>query len=314
MQTGQKYNFLPISDDLAEDATFLFNSAFKRPISTENMRQKYNTFWCGERHLCYLAYTPEGESVAFYGALPYKFEYKGQEMLVAQACDSITVPAHQKRGLHFQLANLSYEAMRKLGARLVFALHSETTFQHTKRLGWVSGEHLRRYHLKITTLPINKIFFKINAFFPIYERFVRWIWRTHIEPNAWFPNPLLAEGHFAVKYTPDFFKYKTHGGSFVFRVENTLVWAKIQGALVIGAIEKCDAKTVQKVMNTLKRWCFLVGITEILIMASPETELSASLEQLVPSQKAWLVGWLMFDEMQPDGAMMKFNYGDLDAF
>jgi hypothetical protein len=308
------YQFHPITDERAKDAAYLFNAAFKRPISVENMQKKYNTLWSGFRHLCYLAYTNEGKRVAFYGALPYKFEYKGKEILVVQACDSITVPNHQKKGLHFQLANLSYNSMRNAGAQLVFALHSETTYQHTKRLGWVSGEHLQRYHQKVLTLPINKILFKIPALFLHYERFVRVFWKNRIAKDAWFANPLLSEGHFAVKYSPDFFKYKTHGGSFVLRVEGCLVWVKIQGALVIGGLEKSDATTVRKVMQTLQSWCRWVGISEILIMASPNTMLAASLDAILVAQQAWLVGWLMFDEGQPDGSLMKFNYGDLDAF
>jgi Acetyltransferase (GNAT) domain len=308
------YRIARISDAHMEGVTYLFNALFQKKVTTAYLRQKYDTAYCGLSQVSYLAYTAEGEVVALYGALPFAFQQGALTMHIVQACDSLTLPTHQRRGLHFRLANAAYEDMRAQGVWFVFALHSDTTYQHTKRLGWKAGTRMSRFHVRINTLPVNKIIYRFfPALFPAYDRWVRRRWRRLIQPDAWFDNPLHAEGWLCVRYTPAFFRYKAFSGSYILHIEGIYIWVKLQGALLVGALSACDEAAVRKVLDRLRPMCRRAGISEILFQISSDTRLAHSLAALLPAHPSWLVGYLDFNGMANFDAL-RFNFGDLDAF
>jgi hypothetical protein len=308
-----KYRFERISEDRIRDIVPVFNALFRKKFTEKYLRKKYNTAYCGLSHVCYMAYDEEGKAVAFYGSLPYRFLYKDREIHIVEACDSLTLPEHQKKGLHFQLANLSYEFMRQHQVLFVFALHSATTFQHTKRLQWESLEHLHRYHIRPLTLPLNKLLFRMPSLHRNYTRWVKKSWKKYISEEGWFENPLHTEGFLSVRYSPEFFQYKQAGGSFLLEICGKKIWVKIEGALLVGAVEYCDLTTFKAMLLQLKHLCRRVGISEILFQISPGTHLDEMLSTFYPALQSWLVGYLNFSSDIPFDAL-KFNYGDLDSF
>lgn len=314
VENSSKYRFERISEDRIKDIVPVFNALFRKKFTEKYLRRKYDTAYCGLSHVCYMAYDDDGSAVAFYGSLPYRFLYKGREVYIVEACDSLTLPDHQKKGLHFQLANLSYEFMRQNKVLFVFALHSATTFHHTKRLQWENLEHLHRYHIRPLTLPLNKLLFRMPAFLHrTYTRLVKKSWKKYISEEGWFENPLHAEGFLSVRYSPEFFRYKQAGGSFLLKISGKQIWVKIEGALLVGAMEDCDLTTFREILLQLQRMCQWVGINEILFQISPGTRLDAMLSTLFPALPSWLVGYLNFSSDIPFEAL-KFNYGDLDSF
>ena len=155
------YHIKRLEDCDLKSLQSLILTVFKKKFSIEYLSNKYNTSYLNIKFICFIAYV-KNTPVAFYGAIPQFFSNGHKNILVAHACDSFTVKTHQKKGLHFILAQKSYEVMRENGISLVYAFHSENTFYSTKKLGWKTHHKMARFHFKTHSFPIAKALDKLR--------------------------------------------------------------------------------------------------------------------------------------------------------
>jgi len=299
-----------LSEENLPAAHALFVETFGPRISLEDFRKKYDTSYCGVRHICYLAYDRQ-QPVAFYGALPGRFEYKGERFLAVQACDSITREAYRGKGIHHQLANATYEEMAKHGLSFVFALHSAATYGATKNLGWELGAQMLRFHLPVRSLPLARIARKLkwNVIAKRAERF----FAPHTVKKSELKNPLCAEGAIAYRYDEAFFGYKSYTPNRVLRFGDALFWIKLRSVLEIGAAGECGDKALAEGLQELKKLCAKIGVNEIQLHATPGSRLAEQLKKNYPALPSWPIGFRNFSCRFPM-EQLKFNPGDLDTF
>ncbi len=109
-----------LSEKNIKDLAALYNAVFKKDLTTEYFRKKYDTHNFGTAFIGYLAFNESGEAIAFYGVLPSYFQMNGKTILVAQSADTMTNPAYQKHGLFIYLAQKTYELARQNKVKFLY--------------------------------------------------------------------------------------------------------------------------------------------------------------------------------------------------
>ncbi|WP_034061052.1 GNAT family N-acetyltransferase [Lacinutrix jangbogonensis] len=286
----------------------LFWKVFKKKVTLHYLENKYDTSYLGIEYICSIAYYDK-IPVAFYGALPQKFANNEREVYVAHACDSYTLAAHQRKGLHYQLAKLAYEIMEENNMKYVYAFHSENTYFSTKKLGWKEHIPLKRFHIKVSTLPIAKVINKLH-WNGIYSLF----FNKKISQNALEKLSIDHKDKFRQVFTPQLINYKNSFKShYCIEIEGCVFWVKIQAIMHVGLSYAVSELALQKAIKKLKRKAFLLGITEFLFQVDPASIIASQLQTIVASKESWLVGYLDFDS-EINLKDFIFNYSDLDTF
>ncbi|MDO6596415.1 GNAT family N-acetyltransferase [Oceanihabitans sp. 2_MG-2023] len=286
----------------------LFWKVFKKKVSLSYLQNKYNTSYLGVKYICSIAYHNK-IPVAFYGAIPQKFKNKDSEILVAHACDSYTLAAHQRKGLHYELAKLAYAIMKENNMKYVYAFHSENTYYSTKKLGWKEHKHMQRFHIKIFTLPVGKLLNKLNST-NLYNPF----FKQNVSQDALKKLTSNDKEKFQLHVTQDFIKYKNSFKShYCVVLEGCVFWLKIQAIIHVGQFYAPSEKALQKAIIKLKQRAFLLGISELLFQVDSNSIMAKQLQTIVQPKESWLVGYLDFDP-KINLKDFIFTYSDLDTF
>jgi hypothetical protein len=291
-----------------KDVQFLFKKVFNKNVTIDYLSAKYNTNYVGVSFLGTIAFDGE-QPVAFYGALPQRFNGKAGSFLVAHACDSFTLQEYQGRGIHFQLAQLAYQLMRQHQVKMVYAFHSENTFHSTKKLDWLSHIHLQRFHIYIKTIPQSKFFRKIG----LSDYFQRKIDRTLNSLKATSEISFNSDSNCYQDYQNEFYQYKNSiYPHFQLELEGCRFFCKVEAIMQIGFFTYPTIEHFKKAMESLKIICKKLGINEILFQVSPNSSMSTALKTITEPQQSWLVGYLPFEDM--DITEFEFTFADLDTF
>lgn len=309
----EMYQYHVLDEQRLADVQYLFREVFRKQVSLDYLRAKYDTSWCGVPPVCFLAYQ-EGQVVAFYGALPQEFSYRGNRFLAAHTCDSITLPAHQRKGLHKALAERTYARMRAHGIRFVYAFHSENTYHSCKKLHWKEGVTMRGFWVKSGGLPWGKVARKLPLLRQWYQRRTARILaqadRADLRQN-WHRTP--NDGPLEVHYNAKFFAYKSFTPNAALETHGVRFWVQVGAILSVGDAQFDETGQLAQGIEGLKALARRLGLARILFQTAPGFPLNQWMEQHHAGFDTWLVGYLDFESGLPlDHWRMRF--GDLDTF
>lgn len=286
----------------------LFWKVFKKRVSVDYLTNKYNTSFLGIDFICSIAYC-DNIPVAFYGALPQLFENGKDKIYVAHACDSYTLPEHQRQGLHYQLAIFAYDIMKSYDIKFVYAFHSENTYQSTKKLHWKEHKNLKRFHINTYTLPLGKVLNKITIS-KIYSLF----FRKRVTASQIKKLKKDNQDKFQLELSKNFIDYKnTFNDHYSFEADGCVFWFKIQAIIHIGKFYAPSEQAFKKAIKKLKRKARFLGITELLFQVDTNSKMITYLNTISQPQQSWLVGYLDFDP-SVNLSDFSFSYLDLDTF
>ncbi|EDP97359.1 GNAT family N-acetyltransferase [Kordia algicida OT-1] len=286
----------------------LFWKVFKKRVSLQYLQNKYNTSHVGVNYICSIAYCGD-IPVAFYGAIPQKFKNNKGELFVAHACDSYTLPNHQRKGLHNALAKFAYKIMKEYDMKYVYAFHSENTYRSTKKLGWKEHKNLQRFHIKVNTLPLGKVLNKLR-WTNLYDVF----FKQKVSQEAIEKLTSEHKEKYRLKFDNNFIDYKNSFKShYCVEIDDCVFWLKIQAIIHVGMFYAPSAEALQKAMKKLKRKAFFLGITEFLFQVDADATMATQLKTITKPKESWLVGYLDFDP-EIDLNDFIFTYSDLDTF
>ena len=298
-----------LDDDCLEDVQYLFRIVFNKTQTISYIKNKYNTSYLGVKYICHIAYFKD-KPVAFYGAIPQKFSSTSSSILVAHACDSFTVKEFQNKGLHYNLALLSYELMKVEGIKFVYAYHSENTYFSTKKLGWLEHKKMQRFHFGINTFPLSKGIKKLHLE-KKYQKICS-VYLTKFQNSKNYSNSLYTN-RFLQEYDRDFIQYKNSFNKHYFiELNDCNFWIKIDSVLHIGFFRTTSNENFKKALRKLKTIAFFLGITEILFQVLIDSKEYQLLSKLQTPKESWLVGYLPFQSINLEE--FEFNYADLDTF
>jgi GNAT superfamily N-acetyltransferase len=300
------FQYYRLEEKHLKDVQYLFLHVFNKKVSPEYLRKKYDTRYLGLAPVAYIAYHDE-QVVAFYGAIPQKFVQNGKTFIAAHACDSFTLEAYQRMGLHFELATRSYEVMKAEGIRFVYAFHSENTFHSTKKLNWKCRENMRRFHFVVPTLPFAKVVSKLGLT-EWYHSVVSKFLRSKVVSN--FSCKTFQTGQV---YDDSFLAYKNGFGKHsLLRLHDCEFLIKIESILKVGYFNFPDEAKLKSALSSLKSICKVFGINEIQFHVSENTEMFRALSKLEEAKLSWKIGYLEFEELE--FSEFEFCYADLDTY
>ena len=271
----------------------LYNKVFNKKIEKNILENKYDGSYISMPYFSSVAYH-NNRIIGFYGALPQKFYNGTDDISVVHTCDSITIKEYRKKGIHYALANLAYENMKNYNIQFVYAFHSENTFQSTKKLNWKVRKRLVRFHIKTGTLPMSKIFNRlqlgtINSFIAdqIFTPY-------RIEPNQW---PLGNDKLYRQKIGVPLIKYKDNiSPHYLIKLGDCTFWIKLVSILQVGTFYAPNLKSFEKAISKLRKLCKTAGIPEIIFHMDPNDPKTNYLKKISTPLPSWRIGYLKFND------------------
>ena len=264
------------------------------------------------KHLCFLAYSA-GQPVAFYGAIPQTFIHQGKRFLAAHTCDSFTLPAHQRKGLHRELALRTYAVMREAGVQFVYAFHSENTYHSCKKLNWKEHVKMRRFFIETGSLPWGKVMRRLPLLQQLHASMARRLLvKRGLPPTAWQTEPANSSV-MKVDYSPAVFDYKKFTPNAILDLAGARFWIKVEAVIAVGDVQFKEERQLEEGLMLLRRIGRQLGLSHILFQTAPGSALNHWLEQHYQGHDSWLVGYLDFVEGLPFDHW-EMHYGDLDTF
>ena len=301
--------YVRMEDCYLPDLQMLFAKIFRRKVTIEYLQNKYDTGYLGIKYLCCMAFDQK-KAIAFYGAIPQKFTRGNESILVAHACDSLTLEEYRRKGLHYNLARMSYEIMRSAGVKFVYAFHSENTYWSTRKLNCKEGIHMQRNHLRVNMVPFAKAWRKIFLE-KFYQKYVIRI----LQPYSTNFKIGVPPEKFQQDYNPNFLDYKSNfTGIHCLNLEDCQFIIKIESIMKVGFFVAPTIQQFRIALDKLKHIAFILGVNEILFQVSPNSTCGQMLDNVLESKQSWLVGYFSFDKRFDDLSQFDFNYLDLDTF
>ena len=121
------------------------------PISSINV--KYNTSIFGEANVGLFAIDSEDKPAAYYGVFPITLQYNSEDFVIAQSGDTMTAPAHRKKGLFTRLAQETFGLANELGIKLIYGFPNKNSYPgFKKKLNWVFTGQFQKMTINIRTL------------------------------------------------------------------------------------------------------------------------------------------------------------------
>lgn len=250
----------------------LFTASFEKTISAEFLHKKYDTKKLGGSYLGYMAFHDQ-KPIAYYGVLPVPFVLDGKKLTAVQSADTMTHPDYRRHGLFPLLAKKTYELAKEERASFVFGWPNQNSFPSFKnKLGWIELGNMQRFSLKVSTLPLAKVFFKLQFLRPFYLTIIRSILQadspTKVEP--------VTTNNCVIRNT-DYLEYKKTLSVFSIPSDFGNVPASIDYRLNIGYLTALQTQHFPEILSDLKRSCVLSGIDEIQFTISPNSPLATVL-------------------------------------
>jgi hypothetical protein len=223
-----EYRFERFSKEKIEDLRFLLNSPTQN-LSHSFFEKKFNTAFTGISYVGFIAYhRSTHQPAAFYGVFPVFLEINGAPILAAQSGDTITHPAHQKKGLFISLAKLTYNLCIELKIQIVFGFPNQNSSPgFFRKLDWKQDGVIHRYAIPVPSGLMKKVLRKAIPSF--YYRF-RFRDFSGIVPLNSYSNDIT------IYKSKDYLNYKLYSEKYFFSNSEVSVSFKIQYDLHIGNI------------------------------------------------------------------------------
>ena len=302
-----RYDF--IKDSSFPDLQFLFKKVFGKNVTIEYLKAKYDTSYTGHKHKATIAF--DGiRPVAFYGVIPQIFRLNGKEELVGHTCDSITVPEHQRKGLHADLARKCYDELVRCDFKFVYAFHSENTYHSTKKLGWNEQMRMTATPVQCNQLPFGQLADILGWSDLCQDRLRAQLQYAFIDTGCHSEvKDMKMDGRL---YSAESNAYHSFTKNFWVELEGCTFWLKTDRIVHVGCTQAPDEASFKNGFRVLKKACAKAGFNRILFQTHPLSAVHTVVQGAGNPVESWLVGYKAFDEL--DLTKVLFEYADLDTF
>ncbi|HXH17689.1 MAG TPA: GNAT family N-acetyltransferase [Chitinophagales bacterium] len=312
-----EYRFLRQSDETLSDLCYLFRIVHHRHLPESYFKKKYDTGWTGKKYLGYIAYNEKREPVASYAVLPCYLLYRQQKILVAQAVDATTHPAHRKRGLFVTLAQKTHQLAKEEGVLYVFSFPNANSYHgFTQRLHFLHPEDAVQYTIPVKTLPLIKAANKYKWFSAMYGIYFRAIMRLFFRKGGLvIPNSVTEDNVPGIEHDADYFSHKSYEKNYRLKTGKFRIWFKLDDGILAGDVSRFHENDFKDFIGNVKRMCRLLGSHQFRVSASPDTFIDRMFRGKFQSNKAFPVTYLDLgvSKMLPPETV-KFVMADSDTF
>lgn len=302
-----RYDF--IKDSSFSDLQVLFKKVFGKDVSIDYLKAKYDTSYTGHKHKATIAYDGT-QPIAFYGVIPQIFKLNGREELVGHTCDSITVPEHQRKGLHVDLAQKCYDELVRCDFKFVYAFHSENTYHSTKKLGWKEQVRMAAIPIACNLLPIGQVADILGQSDFCSDRLRGQLKQFLIDNDSHLEvAKMKTDGRL---YSAESNAYHSFTKNFWIEIEGCTFWLKTDRIVHVGYAQAPDEPSFNRAFQALKKACAKAGFNRILFQTHPLSGMHSMVKGIGNPIESWLVGYKTFDKV--DLGKVLFEYADLDTF
>ena len=303
--SSKKFSFYQLEDIHFKDVQYLIKAVFGKRVSLQDLKNKYKDY-LNLGYISTIAYD-DNQPIGFYGAIPQEFLHKGQKIIVAQACDSSTLKDYQGKGIHYNLAKLSYEIMVAKKVQAVYAFLNENSYYGNKKLGWNLNGKMARFHLSINTFPFAKVYKKLNLNKQLQsktEQVLKPYKRNKIEYKSNLSHQM---------FNPTFFENKESlNRHHLIEVEECVFYLKIDTIMKVGFFTFDNYEKLELAINKLKVIGRNIGVNEVLFQVSENSNMYKDLKEFIAPKPSWILGHLAFHDI--DLSNFEFTYANLDTF
>jgi len=305
------YRIEKLSAENIRDLIPLYKEVFNEKVSQKFLLKKYDTRSVGPEFVGFIAYTPNGMAVAYYGVIPCFFQLNGKKVIAAQSADTMTHPHHRKKGLFQNLALKTYALAAEQDIKFVFGFPNQDSYPGFMKLNW-------------QFLPDQLQVFTIKAANFNYSRL---LYRT---PGLFFLNNILLNGIFGVEH-PDrtffiekisdgiirddtFCLYKKYNSTHIITIDKVKAWAKVDGKLKVGAVQGLNENNAARFLKRLTTIASRLGCGEVIFMTSKYSSLYEILKKTLTPMDAFPIGFLPLQSEKVSLTDASFEYCDADFF
>jgi GNAT superfamily N-acetyltransferase len=311
--TEETYNVIRANHDNINLLSQLFFEVKGVLISTSYLQKKFNTQYTGKTYIAHFAVTSEGRPAAFFCLFPCLIIIDGEKHLAGQSADIITHPDHQRKGLFGKLGKITEELAVKEGINYVFAFPNENSFPGFYRsLSWNHQGNFKVFAFKKKHFPIYRILHKLRLK-RLYNAYSDFILRKAEPPNGTFKSSDQS-GAFNCCYRTDaYFIYKHYNPSFMLNWQGLRIWAKIEGQLIIGDMERADDFSIELIVRKILSLAKALGLEQFTFEVSDESYWHSRFKEIaVPTDGVPIVNKNLVDSNQR--LTLAFTSGDADVF
>ena len=308
---AEEYQIERISPGAYPHLVNLMHRCFGVRPSLQQVRSKFNTKAFGAENIGYIAYASSGKPAAYYGVFPVLVRINGIECLAAQSGDTMTDPAHQKRGLFVKLAKHTYELAEANGIRFIFGFPNENSRPgFERRLGWRFTGHLQDFRLTASTFPLCELSHKLSLLRPLYS------WTIERRTKRILTNGLLPSFDMEVNgcvRDQRFFSYKQAMGARWIDVLGVRMLVKPEVHLYVGDIRFDEGMDPYRLRSALLFAAKRFLCRRVICTFSSTHPLCGFMSWVVSPEDGLPIGYLELGRILPVGELA-FSRADLDTF
>ena len=314
------FRFELLSNENIELLPSLFENAFGERREVDDILTKYSRKDVHPNFVSFLAFDIElNELAGFYGVLPAKLKYIGEDYLCGQICDLMTHSNYRRLGLFESMANHAHKYLKNIGFKFVYTFPYDGA---TSYFGFVNKldfqeKPMNSFSLRVLTFPFSK---KIQSscltkFYYYYLKIILFfLFKNPIDYQKTFNNSNDCN---QMIHNQFLFNYKSllSVNNFFLDFKDFQSFMKIDkdGALSIGSLSLKSLRQFNKIINKLKIFCFLGFIRYIHFEVCKTNYLNEFLTKKVDYQNLYTICFLKFDD-SIDVNKIAFNFIDIDSY
>jgi hypothetical protein len=314
MERFNGYTIVRATEALMPDLSKLFLLTHKVKIPVTYFIRKFETNVIAEKYIGHFAYAPDGEVASFYAVFPMLLTNGEQNLLACQSGDTITSPAHQKKGLFIKLATCTYELAATLKIQVVIGFpNNQSSYGFFQRLGWSNLGRLNDYHIKVDSFNFYNYCHKFSVMAPAYRCYIILL-KLLIGVNTRFDNSCSKKSTYVVLRNTDFFEYKKYNESHIIKWKGFYFWIKFDDGIYLGDVgffnlEK-ESENFKKALTSLAK---LLGVTNVKTSCSSGVFCDELFSKFAVQQDGLEAGFLVLSHFV-ESPKFGFVLGDADTF
>ena len=215
--------------------------------------------------------------MAFVGAVPMPLRSGNNTWLGVQVCDFITLERARRQGLNALLAGHVFEAARKAGVDLLFAMHSIASHQAFKRYEWPELPPLSGHELLTPGVPLAGLANRVAFLGRHQKRRIERLLAPFEIDRASIAGVSPAEA-LAVDYSSKaYMDYRCFTNNHVVALEESRFWLSIDSHIKVGAADFGDKTAFLAGIRQLEEWSRQLGTRGLIFQTPRESRLDRAL-------------------------------------
>lgn len=311
------YSTKRIGNDDYVEIQHLIEQSFGVHLSLASIYLKYDTSIFGKSNVGLFALDEEGSPAAYYGVFPIILHYDSEDFIIAQSGDTMTAPAHRKKGLFTRLAQETYSLANEVGVKLIYGFPNKNSYPgFKKKLDWVFTGKFRKFTINVMTLPVCELASRMPFIEPYYNSYFAWrinkfaIDITDVNIEKFNYSKVLGQ----VKKDKNFLEYKLKGVNCrLVKINGFTILLKAKTHLYIGNIESIEESQVPLLLESVKTLAKKLACKKVVFLLSENHWLFSMLSKHVNSEEDQNIGFYLFDKTF-DPNQIQFIGADFDTF